>query len=186
VEGTPLCPRLVADCLASPVHAVCSGRRPNSSGRGSRSGTEWKRTSDPPLALENRIRRERAVGSASSGTRVKRGLRVLVVDGSKGVVEMAAAVEELFADLIAAGPRATDPEARRALRREDNLQLYRQVSTFLERRPGVGDPERSAVPFACECGASGCDAGVRATLAEARHAFEHGERLVSADHLLSA
>jgi hypothetical protein len=69
-------------------------------------------------------------------------------------------------------------------RREDNLQVYRQVSAFFERRPGVGDPERSPVPFACECGASGCDLGVRVTLAEARGVFEAGpgRRLAAAEH----
>jgi shikimate kinase len=88
------------------------------------------------------------------------------------VAAMAAAVEEIFAEVAAAGPRASDPQARSALRREDNLQVYCQVSTFFERRPEAGDPARSPVPFACECGASGCDAGVRLTLVEARRVFD--------------
>lgn len=151
-----------------------------------RPGTEWKRTSDPPRALENRIRRERAVGERIEREARDRGLVVLGVDGPKDVLEMAAAVEAVFADSITTGPRAADAEARQALRRADNEQVYRQVSTFFERRPGVGDPARTPVPFACECGASGCDSGVHVTLAEARHAFGQGGRLVAPDHALRA
>jgi hypothetical protein len=184
-EGTPLFPWLVADRLASRDHAVwlvptAEFQRARLQ---ERPGTEWKRTSDPPRALENRIRRESAVGERIEQDARKRGLRVLRVDGSRGLSATAAAVEELFAGLIAAGPRAADPGARRALRRQDNLQVYRQVSTFFERRPGAGDPARSPVPFACECGASGCDAGVKVTLVEASRVFDGpGEHLVSPDH----
>jgi hypothetical protein len=185
-EGTPLFPWLVADRLASLDHAVWLVPTPEfqRARLEERPGTEWRRTSDPPRALENRIERERAIGEVVARDARGRGLRVLDVDGSKGLPAMAAAVEEVFAGLIAAGPRAADADARRALRREDNLQVYRQVSTFFDRRPGVGDPEQSPVPFACECGVSGCAAGVRATLVEARRVFDgaEGERLLAPQH----
>lgn len=187
-EGTPLFPWLVADRLESRDHGVWLAPTPEfqRARLEERPGTEWKRTSDPPRALENRIQRERAVGERIAQDARARGLHVLRVDGSRSLPAMAAAVEEVFGGLIAAGPRATDPSARRALRREDNLQVYRQVSTFFERRPGVGDPERSPVPFACECGASGCDAGVRVTLVEARRAFGEAGSLVAQGHAVRA
>jgi hypothetical protein len=183
-EGTPLFPWLVGDRLASRDHAVWLVPTPEfqRARLEERPGTEWKRTSDPRRALENRIQRERAVGERIEREARDRGLPVLGVDGSKGVSEMAAEVEAVFADLIAAGPRAADPAARRALRRQDNEQVYRQVSTFFERRPGAGHPARSPVPFACECGGSGCDAGVWVTLLEAKRAFDGGGSLVAPHH----
>jgi adenylate kinase family enzyme len=183
-EGTPLFPWLIAERLASRDHAVWLVPTPEfqRARLEERPGTEWRRTSDPPRALANRIERERAVGERIERDARKRGLRVLTVDGSRDVAAMAAAVEEIFAE-VAAGPRASDPQARSAPRREDKLQVYRQVSTFFERRPEAGDPARSPVPFACECGASGCDAGVRVTLVEAQRVFDgKDEQLAAPGH----
>jgi hypothetical protein len=184
-EGTPLFPWLVEERLASRDHAVWLVPTPEfqRARLEERVGTEWRRTSDPPRALANRIEREHAVGERIERDARKRGLRVLTVDGSRDVAAMAAAVEEIFAEVVAAGPRASDPQARSALRREDNQQVYRQVSTFFERRPEAGDAARSPVPFACECGASGCDAGVRVTLVEAQRVFDgKDEQLAAPGH----
>lgn len=135
-EGTPLLPWLIADRLASRDHAVWLAPTPEfrRARLVERPGTEWKRSSDPPRALENRILREHAVGERIERDARERGLHVLSVDGSRGIPELASAIEEVFAEAIAAGPRATDPQARRALRRQENLQVHRQVSTFFERR----------------------------------------------------
>jgi hypothetical protein len=139
----------------------------------------------PPRALENRIRHEHAVGELIECDALARGLRVMRVDGSRDLAQMAHAVEEIFAPTIATGPRASERESRRLLRRQDNLLVLRQVSTYFERRPGAGDPATSPVPFACECGGAGCAAHVRTTLLEAQRVFHRGpgELLVSTKRL---
>ena len=77
-----------------------------------------------------------------------------------------AAVERHFAVALAAGPRAATTE-RRALLREANLDVVRQVRGFHARPWASGDPERVVRAFACECGDSSCAATVDATVAEA-------------------
>jgi hypothetical protein len=172
-EGTPLLPWLVADRLVGADRAVWLIPAPEfqRARLHERPGHDWKRTTDPPRALANRIERERLVGERIEEAARSRGLHAIRVDGSRGLKEVADAVEEHFAPAIAAGPRASGRDERRALRREENLQVHRQVSTFFERRPGAGDPAASPVPFACECGESGCNLVVHATLIAAGVAF---------------
>jgi hypothetical protein len=107
---------------------------------------------------------------------------VIRVDGSRSLLEVAAETEAIFGELIAAGPVASTPDQRRALRRDANLQVHSQVSTYFERMPGAGDPAASPVPFACECGAAGCDSSVGATLVAARRIFDGHGWLVAASH----
>jgi hypothetical protein len=107
---------------------------------------------------------------------------VIRVDGSRNLLEVAAEVESIFAAAIAAGPLASTPAERRALRRDENLQVHSQVSTYFERVPGAGEPAATPISFACECGAAGCDASVEATLTVARRAFDGHDSLVAAAH----
>lgn len=184
-EGTPLFPWLVADRIASRDHAVWLvptddfqrarlAERPQAS---------FQRTSNPTQALENRIRRELAVGDLIERDARARSFHVIRVDGSKSICEVASHVEDVFSNAIKAGPQATTFEARHELRRQHNLQIYSQVSTYFARVPGAGDPDESPVPFGCECGTSGCLGDLRATLNEARETFTHdGGRLLAAGH----
>ena len=89
---------------------------------------------------------------------------ILSVDGSRGIDETVAAVEELFADALAAGPRAQTPDERRALLREANLAQVEQIRAFYARPWADGDAESAERPFVCECGDPACTADVRLTV----------------------
>ena len=86
--------------------------------------------------------------------------RTLTVDGSRDVRQVAAAVEELFADALAEGPRARTLAERRSLLREMNQATADQVRGFYARPWARGDAEAVVRPFVCECGDPACDASV--------------------------
>jgi hypothetical protein len=92
--------------------------------------------------------------------------RTLTVDGSRDVRQVAAAVEELFADVLAEGPRAGTLGERRSLLREMNQATADQVRGFYARPWAHGDAEAVAQPFVCECGDPACDASVLVPLRE--------------------
>jgi hypothetical protein len=183
-EGTPLFPSYVAPRLIDRDRAVWLIPTPEfqTARLGERPGHTWQQTSDPERALENRIERERLVGERIEAEAVARDLRVIRIDGSISLLEVAGEVEAIFAEAIASGPVASTPSQRRALRRDDNLQVHSQVATYFERMPGAGDPSASPVPFACECGAAGCDALVDTTLVAAGQVFEGSHWLVAPSH----
>lgn len=89
---------------------------------------------------------------------------VVAIDG---VDEMVAAVEELFADVLAAGPLAETVVERRAMLREANLAHVAQVRGFYARPWASGDPEAVERSFICECGDRTCEADVRLTVGHA-------------------
>ena len=183
-EGTPLFPWLVADRVAGPGHAVWLVPTPGFQRARllERPRIAFERTSDAERAFENRVRREIAVGELIERDARERGFRVISVDGSRGVHEVAAQVEEVFGEAFAAGPRAATPAERFELRRRHNRQVHRQVSAYFSRVPGAGDPAASPVPFGCECGASGCLGQKRTTLDEAARAFAEDARLLADGH----
>lgn len=88
------------------------------------------------------------------------GVPVLRVDGSRGVKEMLEAVEALFADALAEGPRAETPAERRALLREANAAVAAQVRGYHARPWAKGDAESVVRTFVCECGDTRCEASV--------------------------
>jgi hypothetical protein len=185
VEGTPLLPWLMAGRVAGPGHAVWLVPTPEFQRARllERPRIALERTSDPERALENRVRREVAVGELIERDARERGFRVIRVDGSLGLEEVAGLVDEAFGDAIAAGPRAATAAERFELRRRHNRQVHRQVSAYFSRVPGAGDPAASPVPFGCECGTSGCLGQTRATLDAAAEAFaREGERLLADRH----
>jgi gluconate kinase len=89
---------------------------------------------------------------------------ILMLDGSETIAETVAAVEQLFADALKAGPRAETAPKRRALLRESNLAHVEQIRAFYARPWAEGDPETVERSFLCECGDPGCDASVIAPL----------------------
>lgn len=182
-EGTPLLPWLIRTRVSSAAHAVWLVPTPEfqRSLLERRPQTTFERTSNPARAASNRIEREIRVGAMIEYDAGERGGHVLKVDGSRDLRAMADAVEAIFESAITAGPRAETKEERRKLRRDGNLTLLRQVATYFERVPGAGDAATSPVPFACECGASGCDGSVEMSLAAAGDAFQ-GRYVVSNDH----
>lgn len=93
------------------------------------------------------------------------GARTLTVDGSRGIQEMVAAVEELFAEALAEGPRAETLAERRELLREANQATASQVRGRYARPWANGDAEAVVREFICECGDPACDASVLIPLA---------------------
>ena len=183
-EGTPLLPWRVADLVAGPGHAVWLVPTPEFQRAQllERPRISFERTSDPERALENRIQREILVGELIEFEARQRGFRVIRVEESRGLLEVAAEVEEALGEAIAAGPRAATSGERFELRRRHNRQVHRQVSAYFARVPGAGDPAASPVPFACECGASGCLGRLSATLDGASRAFAGDARLLADGH----
>jgi hypothetical protein len=183
-EGTPLFPSFVDERLAGGDHGVwlLPTQEFQRARLEERPRTMFERTSDPTRALENRVQRELRVGELIEDEARARGLHVLHVDETRDLAAVATAVQAIFADVISAGPRAeTEPE-RRGLRRDENLILFRQLSAYFERLPEAGDPMTSPVGFACECGATGCDATVEAPLVVAGRVFSGSGLLVAAGH----
>jgi hypothetical protein len=184
-EGTPLLPWLVAGRVAGPDRAVWLVPSPEFQRARlvERPRVEFEQTSDPDRALENRIAREIAVGALIERDARERGFRVIRVDGSLGVEEVAGLVEEAFGDAIAAGPRASTPAERLELRRRHNRQVLSQVSAYFSRVPCAGDPAASPVPFGCECAASGCLVRTFVPLDAAAETFARdGARLLADGH----
>ena len=89
---------------------------------------------------------------------------ILTIDGSQTIDETAAAVEELFADALTAGPCAETPAERRALLRKGNLATVEQVRAFYARPWAEGDADSIDRGFICECGGTSCDASVVLTV----------------------
>jgi hypothetical protein len=102
----------------------------------------------------------------------------LTVDGSRGIDETVAAVEELLAEPLAAGHRAETLAERRALLREANEAIVEQVRGYYARPWAEGDPDAVVRRFLCECGETGCVAtavlAVGAVSAEPAFAPGHG------------
>jgi hypothetical protein len=70
----------------------------------------------------------------------------------------------IFADALAAGPRAESPAERRALLREGNLAQVEQVRAFYARPWAEGEADTIDRMFICECGDPACTASVVLTV----------------------
>ena len=89
---------------------------------------------------------------------------ILTIDGSQTIDETVAAVEELFADALAEGPRAESPAERRALLRDGNLATVEQIRAYYARPWANGNADTIDRMFICECGDPACDASVVLTV----------------------
>jgi hypothetical protein len=94
------------------------------------------------------------------------GVNVLRVDDTVGIDEAVAAVEELFADAIAEGPRADTIEERRALLRYANEAVVTQARGYLARPWTTGDEATFVREFLCECGHPECTEVVELAVAD--------------------
>jgi hypothetical protein len=94
------------------------------------------------------------------------GVNVLRVDDTLGIDESVAAVEELFADALAQGPRAETLEERRALLRYANEAVVAQVRGYLARPWTTGDEATFMREFLCECGDPECTEVAEVAVAE--------------------
>lgn len=95
------------------------------------------------------------------------GVPTLTVDGTRGVPEMIDAVERLFSEELAAGPKAATPQERRGLLREFNEAVVAQVRGYYARPWAEGDPDEVTRPFVCECGDRSCDVDLLVTVRQA-------------------
>ena len=181
VEGTPLLPWLAAPYVASPRHAVWLVPTPEFARarlleRLPLAG--FFETSDPGRASENRIAREQLFTEAIATTARDLGLTVVHVGGARSPKETAAAVDAQLEPALARLSRGETTEKRTALRREENAAILRQLILHVEAHPTKLTAEETSYEFACECGASGCDATVRLSIRE----YERSRRIVDPAH----
>ena len=97
----------------------------------------------------------------------RRGIPIVVVDGSRPVAEIAVEVEVWLADALKAGPTATTIGERRGLLRGANLDVVRQIRMGCARSWATADPEVQVRTFTCECGDEACEADIDATVGAA-------------------
>jgi hypothetical protein len=166
VEGTPLLPWLVAPLVGWPRNAVwlvptAEFARARLLERRPLAG--FVESSDAERASETRIARERLFTDEIVARLRELDLPIVRVDESLGLDVTVAAVEEELAPALARLPRASTPEERTALRREENAAVVRQARLHHDAHPTV---EQVTYEFACECGASGCAATARLTVPE--------------------
>jgi hypothetical protein len=93
------------------------------------------------------------------------GVPTLIVDGTRDIEATVAAVEDLFAEALADGPRAESVAERRAVLREANEAIAAQVRACYGRLWAEGDAETAVLEFMCECGDACCDASVHVPVA---------------------
>jgi hypothetical protein len=93
------------------------------------------------------------------------GAPTLILDGSLDLEATVAAVEELFAEALAEGPRAETRAERQALLREANEAIVAQVRGYYARPWAEGDAESVVREFLCECGSTACHASVHVPVA---------------------
>ena len=140
VASLPTSPLVVAEGSTLPAAAVASGMV-------QRSRALWllptedfherqlaaRSTTGGPLLLYRMLR------EAVEREAIEHEVPTITVDGSRGVAEMVTVVEEVFADALAAGPRAEASEDRRRLLRELNEAVVRQVRAYYARPWAHGD-----------------------------------------------
>jgi hypothetical protein len=97
----------------------------------------------------------------------EKGMPVLTVDRAHGIDEVLAAIEALFADALADGPRAETAAERKELLREANEAIVEQVRGYYARRWAEGDPNEVVRTFLCECGDPTCDEDVELRVGDA-------------------
>lgn len=97
----------------------------------------------------------------------EKGMPVLTVDRAHGIDEVLAAVEALFADALADGPRAETAAERKELLRAANQAIVEQVRGYYARAWANGDPNDVVRTFPCECGDPSCDLNVEVRVGDA-------------------
>ena len=167
LRALPTSPLVVAEGSCLPAAAV-------SSGIADPSRAIWL---VPSPRFQQALLAERATSSGAArlfellasvieGEAREHGAPILVVDGSQDVEKTTDCVEALFADALAAGPRAGTIAERRDLLREANEALAAQVRGYYARPWASGDPESVARSFLCECGDPACGADVTRPVGE--------------------
>lgn len=183
-EGTTVSPEVVARGVAErgravwllPTRELQQARRRDSVG-------VPPGVSDPARARENVVAARLLLAAEIERRARACGAAVLSVDGSCTVEETVAAVEELFAEALTAGPRAETAGEHRALLRYANKAVVSQCLAYLARQWTTGDAESMVRAFVCECDDPECDAVVELSVAAfARFAEADARPLLAPGH----
>jgi hypothetical protein len=149
-EGSPISPEVVSSAIADRSRAVWLIPTPEFE----RARLETRDLPQGPRLLSLLLAEE-----IEAQVR-ERALPTLTVDGSRGIDEMVAAVEDVFAEALTEGPRAETLAERRALLRDANAAIESQVRAYYARPWAEGDPDTVVRAFVCECGDAGCNASL--------------------------
>jgi hypothetical protein len=164
-EGTTVLPELVSLGAADPTRAVWLLPTPELHRARLEEMVPPKDVSDPVRAHANRSGLWLLIAAEIERQARAAGVQVVEVDGSRGVNETVAAVEDLFSEALSEGPRAGTPAERRALTRYANEVILAQVEAYFARPWTTGDAASIVLPFACECGNPDCEAVVELAVA---------------------
>jgi broad-specificity NMP kinase len=154
-EGSTVLPELVTSGVADPTRAVWLIPTP-----------ELLRARNEKRGIHENVVEYRLFVAAEIERRARQhGVTTVSVDGSQTVAETVAAIEELFAEALVAGPRAESAPERRALLRYANETVVSQCLAYLARPWTTGDAESFVREFVCECDDVECDAIVELAVA---------------------
>ncbi len=165
-EGSPVSPAVVSAGIAVPSHAVWLIPTVEFQ-RARLSESGW------PMELALLL------ASTIESDAAEHGAPVLPVDGSRGVDELATAVEARFAAALAEGPCAQTAAERLALLRYANDAVVSQCLAYLARPWTTGTAESMVRTFVCECDDPECDAAVELSVAAFQRAAAVGPLLAS-------
>jgi hypothetical protein len=153
-EGPQLLPQLVAPLLDRTEAALWLIPAPNLQRRlrTVRPSATSALTSDPARASEKLVLRDELISAWLREAALERGLAIVETGSYE---DASRAVEDRLVPLARAAGVA-DPDAIRALRREENLNVLDQLRRYhasAEAPPNEGMP---SYPFGCECTRPGC------------------------------
>lgn len=164
-EGTTVLPELVWQGIADPTRAVWLLPTPQLHRARLEEMGPPKDVSDPERAHANRTGLWLLIAAEIERQAGAGGVQVLEVDGSLGVEETVAAVEDRFAEALDEGPRTETAAERGALTRYTNEVMVLQFQAYFARPWTTGNAESTVLPFACECGDPDCEAVVELAVA---------------------
>ncbi len=170
VEGPQLFPTSVSAVLVDPDQALFlipdrAGQEARLLARGPIPGT-----SDGVRARANATARDLLISDRLA--REAREVRLTALTADRPLAEVVELAAEHFRPALERGPRAADLTA---LRRFENEVDATQVRLYRESLAPLTFPDEP-LPFACECGVSGCDAEIELTLAEYEAISDAGDR----------
>jgi hypothetical protein len=153
----PTSPLVVAEGSILPAAAVTSGTA-------LRARAVWlmptPRFQERALSARGTAPGPRALYAVLSATIAREAaehdVRTVTVDGTRSLEETVGVLEQVFADALAAGPRADSRVERRVLLREANQALAGQVRNHHARPWAAGNAEAVVVDFLCECADPAC------------------------------
>lgn len=164
-EGPTMLPDLIRPHVASPAHALYLVPTDEFSERLLllRGGGRTLGTSDPERAHAARLARNRILNRTIRERAASLGLPIVEVDGSLSLEQTERLVADRFTAALHDGPRATDGEERRRIRRRENAAAHANATAYLHDIGVVDLDAAPPLPLGCECRTHGCVAEVRSS-----------------------